>query len=89
VHLRLRRDFPLASLPNDGARTVAVALQRYGMFLADGRKHRPDRAQRPHHHRQVGRPARAEGPAAAQGHGLRDGGPRLLADVERGLLSQP
>ncbi len=36
VHLRLRRDFPLASLPNDGARTVAVALQRYGMFLADG-----------------------------------------------------
>jgi hypothetical protein len=36
VHLRLRADFPLASLPNDGARTVARALQRYGMYHADG-----------------------------------------------------
>ena len=35
-HLRLRRDFPLASLPNEGARTVARALQRYGMYHADG-----------------------------------------------------
>ena len=34
--LRLRGDFPLASLPNDGARVVARALQRYGMFLSDG-----------------------------------------------------
>ncbi|MCE9668088.1 hypothetical protein LY474_09710 [Myxococcus stipitatus] len=36
VHLRLRRDFPLESLPNDAARVVARALQRYGMFHADG-----------------------------------------------------
>lgn len=36
VHLRLRRDFPLESLPNEGARTVARALQRYGMYHADG-----------------------------------------------------
>lgn len=36
VHFRLRADFPLDSLPNDGARTVARALQRYGMYHADG-----------------------------------------------------
>jgi hypothetical protein len=36
ARLRLRADFPLATLPNEGARTVARALQRYGMFLADG-----------------------------------------------------
>jgi hypothetical protein len=36
VHLRLRADFPLASLPSDGARTVARAMQKYGMYHADG-----------------------------------------------------
>jgi serine/threonine-protein kinase len=36
VRMRLRADFPLASLPNEGARVIARALQRYGMFLADG-----------------------------------------------------
>jgi hypothetical protein len=36
VRFRLRGDFPLASLPSDGARVVAKALQKYGMFLADG-----------------------------------------------------
>jgi hypothetical protein len=36
VHLRLRADFPLERLPNDGARVVARALQRYGMYHADG-----------------------------------------------------
>ena len=36
ARLRLRPDFPLASLPNDGARTVARAMQRYGMLLSDG-----------------------------------------------------
>ncbi|HEY3446239.1 MAG TPA: hypothetical protein VGK67_07730 [Myxococcales bacterium] len=36
IHLRLRADYPLASLPNEGARVVARAMQRYGMFLADG-----------------------------------------------------
>lgn len=36
VHLRLRADYPLESLPSDGARVVAQALQRHGMFLADG-----------------------------------------------------
>jgi hypothetical protein len=36
TRLRLRADFPLASLPNDGARVVARAMQRYGMLLADG-----------------------------------------------------
>ena len=34
--LRLRADYPLASLPNEGARVVARALQRYGMILSDG-----------------------------------------------------
>ena len=36
VHFRLRADYPLAALPNDGARVVARALQRYGMYHADG-----------------------------------------------------
>jgi hypothetical protein len=36
TRLRLRADYPLATLPNDAARTVARALQRYGMLLADG-----------------------------------------------------
>lgn len=36
VHFRLRADYPLDTLPNDGARTVARALQRYGMYHADG-----------------------------------------------------
>lgn len=36
AQLRLRADFPLDSLPNEGARVVARGLQRYGMFLADG-----------------------------------------------------
>lgn len=36
AHFRLRADFPLANLPNEGARVVARAMQRYGMFLADG-----------------------------------------------------
>lgn len=33
---RLRADFDLSSLPNDGARVVARAMQQYGMVLADG-----------------------------------------------------
>ncbi|MBN1769974.1 MAG: hypothetical protein JXB32_01835, partial [Deltaproteobacteria bacterium] len=36
VHFRLRRDYPLDTLPNEAARVVARALQRYGMFHADG-----------------------------------------------------
>lgn len=36
VRLRLRADFPLEDLPNDGARVVARAMQTYGMLLADG-----------------------------------------------------
>ena len=35
ARLRLRTDFPLGSLPNEGARVVARAMQRYGMILAD------------------------------------------------------
>jgi hypothetical protein len=36
ARLRLKPDFDLDALPSDGARVVAVALQKYGMFLADG-----------------------------------------------------
>jgi len=36
ARLRLRGDYPLASLPGEGARVIARALQRYGMILADG-----------------------------------------------------
>lgn len=36
ARLRLRQDFPVDLLPTAGARVVARALQRYGMFLADG-----------------------------------------------------
>jgi len=35
TRLRLRADFPLESLPGEGARVVARAMQTYGMFLAD------------------------------------------------------
>lgn len=34
--LRLRGDYPLDDLPTGGARVVARALQRHGMYLADG-----------------------------------------------------
>jgi serine/threonine-protein kinase len=36
ARLRLKSSFNLAGLPNEGARTVARALQRYGMLLSDG-----------------------------------------------------
>ena len=36
ARLRLRADFRLDRLPNDGSRVLARALQTYGMFLADG-----------------------------------------------------
>lgn len=36
TRFRLRADFPLDTLPNDGARVVARALMKYGMILADG-----------------------------------------------------
>jgi len=35
ARLRLRADYPLASLPNEGARTVARAMQRHGILLSD------------------------------------------------------
>ena len=36
VRFRLRADYPLASLPSEGARVIARAMQRYGMILSDG-----------------------------------------------------
>jgi serine/threonine-protein kinase len=36
VHLRLRADYPVDSLPSTGAKVVARALQAYGMVQADG-----------------------------------------------------
>ncbi len=36
AHLRLRADYPLNTLPNAAARTLARAMQKYGIFLADG-----------------------------------------------------
>jgi len=36
ARLRLRANYDLASLPNANARTVAKALQTYGMYLSDG-----------------------------------------------------
>ena len=35
-HLRLRADYPVESLPSEGARVIARALQKYGMYHADG-----------------------------------------------------
>lgn len=35
VHFRLRKDYPIASLPA-GAQVVARAMQKYGMYHADG-----------------------------------------------------
>jgi serine/threonine-protein kinase len=36
ARLRLKSSFDLTRLPSEGARVVARALQKYGMFLADG-----------------------------------------------------
>jgi hypothetical protein len=36
VHLRLRADYPISTLPTAGARVVARAMQKYGMYHADG-----------------------------------------------------
>ena len=36
VHLRLRADYPVDSLPSEGAKVVARALQKFGMYHADG-----------------------------------------------------
>lgn len=36
ARLRLRADYPLESLPNEGVRTIARAMQAYGIVLADG-----------------------------------------------------
>jgi hypothetical protein len=36
VHLRLRANYPVDSLPTAGARVVARAMQKYGMYHADG-----------------------------------------------------
>ena len=36
VHLRLRADYPIDTLPSEGAKVVARALQKYGMYQADG-----------------------------------------------------
>ncbi|HEX4825328.1 MAG TPA: hypothetical protein VFV19_13570 [Candidatus Polarisedimenticolaceae bacterium] len=36
ARLRLRADYPISTLPDAGTRTVARALQKYGMILADG-----------------------------------------------------
>ena len=36
ARLRLRADYPIASLPSSGAKVVAKALQKYGMILSDG-----------------------------------------------------
>lgn len=35
ARFRLRADYPVESLPSEGARVVARAMQTYGMFLAD------------------------------------------------------
>jgi hypothetical protein len=39
VHLRLKASYPVESLPSPGARVVARALQKYGMYHADGGEH--------------------------------------------------
>ncbi|MGE3633942.1 MAG: hypothetical protein AB7P00_28835 [Sandaracinaceae bacterium] len=66
VHFRLRADYPLDSLPNEGARTVARALQRYGMYHADGGN--------------IALTAQSDSETAAQWDGLL--GPRDLSDLQ-------
>lgn len=36
ARFRLRADYPVETLPSQGARVLARTLQRYGMFLSDG-----------------------------------------------------
>jgi serine/threonine-protein kinase len=35
-HLRLRADYPIDTLPSEGAKVVARAMQKYGIYHADG-----------------------------------------------------
>jgi len=66
VHLRLRGDYPVETLPSEGARVVARALQRYGMYHADGG--------------QIALTAASDRRTAASWDGLL--GPRDLADLD-------
>jgi hypothetical protein len=36
IHLRLNPGYPIETLPTEGARVIARALQKYGMYHADG-----------------------------------------------------
>jgi len=36
MHFRLRADYPVDTLPTEGAKVVARAMQKYGMYHADG-----------------------------------------------------
>ena len=36
VHIRLRADYPIDTLPSEGAKVIARALQQYGAYHADG-----------------------------------------------------
>lgn len=36
AHFRLRADYPIDSLDSEAEKTIARAMQKYGMFLADG-----------------------------------------------------
>jgi hypothetical protein len=63
TRLRLRSSFPLETLPSEAARTVARAMQRYGILLADGG--------------QIALTARSDRSTAAKWSGLL--GPRDLA----------
>jgi len=66
VRLRLRANYPLETLPSDGARVVARALQTYGMFLADAG--------------QIALTARSDRFGSASWEGVL--GPRDLADLK-------
>jgi len=58
ARLRLRADYAVANLPSAGARVVARALQKYGMFLSDGGSIALTATSDRFHHAQVERPPR-------------------------------
>ena len=77
------RRLPVASLPSAGAKVVARALQKYGMFLVRRRQHRADGDERQVHHAQVVGAARVARSRRAQDGRLRHGRRRHAHSARR------
>ena len=87
ARLRLRADYPLASLPNEGARVVARAHAALRHAARRRRARRAHRAQRPLHAREVGGPARPARPRRRCARATSRWSPRATASRSRTIAS--